>query len=656
MRIKIILLSLFLAMPLYAAWDNAGTTSEEFLKIIGSARSVGLGGSYAALDDINNMAVNPALIGYGKCLSAGINYIAFFQDVNYTSLNASWKFNGVDGVSFGLIYLDSGSIQLTGESPDSTGTVNKRDIAVIAGYGREIGSLLNVSTLRNLYLGADLRYFSEGFGDFNHSGLLLDIGAFYQLPFLSNLSVGLSLLNIRFISSDTAPSPFNIKLGGRYDVNFFNWNKYDTDFSFLLDIEKTEGMAPNIAVGVESRFLDMFALRLGYRFLHDTGSISAGLGVTWNGVSFSYSISPFSDLGIDNQFSLSYALDCAALSTVTAPPVKPDRFRIGMNRDCYSLLLLKDVVFDFQMEKTRSVKNWEFTILRKNTALRQYSGSGEPPTNLVWNGRDEKGALLTEGDYTAMMKLSFEAGGETAYQTPIRVDGTRPVVSITADKEIFSPDGDGYEDTLTFLPKAQDFCGVTNWNIRITDLRSNTLRTIEAPGSVPEKVVWDGRDDRSNVIRQMSKYYYTLTVLDGCGNTNSATSTVFLKTDLYLVMQSNGTIMINLEGVQFDTAKYSLRAISTETLNRAVNILSRPYVLKYNVQVEGHTDNQSGYEYNMDLSRNRSKEVMNYLITNGIDTNRLSYEGFGYTRPIADNNTVEGRQMNRRVELILKQP
>jgi len=70
--------------------------------------------------------------------------------------------------------------------------------------------------------------------------------------------------------------------------------------------------------------------------------------------------------------------------------------------------------------------------------------------------------------------------------------------------------------------------------------------------------------------------------------------------------------------------------------------------------IEGHTDNVGSAEYNMGLSQRRAEAVVNYLVdVYGIDRSRLSAQGYGLTRPVADNSTDEGRQKNRRVEAII---
>jgi OOP family OmpA-OmpF porin len=65
----------------------------------------------------------------------------------------------------------------------------------------------------------------------------------------------------------------------------------------------------------------------------------------------------------------------------------------------------------------------------------------------------------------------------------------------------------------------------------------------------------------------------------------------------------------------------------------------------------GHTDSIGSHEYNMALSQRRANAVKQYLVSKGIEANRIYTEGKGKTQPVADNRTAEGRQKNRRVEI-----
>ena len=84
-----------------------------------------------------------------------------------------------------------------------------------------------------------------------------------------------------------------------------------------------------------------------------------------------------------------------------------------------------------------------------------------------------------------------------------------------------------------------------------------------------------------------------------------------------------------------------------------VKVLTEHPLLK--MQIEGHTDSTGKAEMNMKLSRQRAESVKNYLTGKGVDASRLTAIGFGSSKPLQSNETVEGRRNNRRVELKLAQ-
>ncbi len=110
-----------------------------------------------------------------------------------------------------------------------------------------------------------------------------------------------------------------------------------------------------------------------------------------------------------------------------------------------------------------------------------------------------------------------------------------------------------------------------------------------------------------------------------------------------------------LEKVFFQTNRARILRRSYPLLNNVAEvILNHPEIPL--VRVEGHTDDRGADEYNMDLSRRRAQAVVDYLVARGVPPNRLRAEGFGETRPIASNETREGRATNRRVEFNIGEP
>ncbi len=106
-----------------------------------------------------------------------------------------------------------------------------------------------------------------------------------------------------------------------------------------------------------------------------------------------------------------------------------------------------------------------------------------------------------------------------------------------------------------------------------------------------------------------------------------------------------------LKHLYFEFDKWDLHPRSYVELNKLVKIMREHPRMK--IQINGHTDSEGEERYNIYLSRKRAKSVMAYLISQGISESRLRYKAFGESRPVADNETEEGRQLNRRVEFVI---
>jgi outer membrane protein OmpA-like peptidoglycan-associated protein len=105
---------------------------------------------------------------------------------------------------------------------------------------------------------------------------------------------------------------------------------------------------------------------------------------------------------------------------------------------------------------------------------------------------------------------------------------------------------------------------------------------------------------------------------------------------------------IVLRNIFFDFDKASIRPESANELDRLIKLLNENPSLK--IELGSHTDSKGSDDYNMKLSDNRSKSVVDYLIAKGISSGRLVAKGYGETKPIDTNDTEEGRQNNRRSE------
>jgi outer membrane protein OmpA-like peptidoglycan-associated protein len=112
-------------------------------------------------------------------------------------------------------------------------------------------------------------------------------------------------------------------------------------------------------------------------------------------------------------------------------------------------------------------------------------------------------------------------------------------------------------------------------------------------------------------------------------------------------------MIVNLSDVLFDFNQASLKPGAREKLSKLVGILLA-YPGPYHMEIEGHTDAIGSQDYNQRLSEDRAQSVSSYLLKEGLPSDRIiAVHGFGKLRPVATNDTPEGRQMNRRVELVI---
>ena len=118
------------------------------------------------------------------------------------------------------------------------------------------------------------------------------------------------------------------------------------------------------------------------------------------------------------------------------------------------------------------------------------------------------------------------------------------------------------------------------------------------------------------------------------------------------VTRNGNNIILNMPGnVTFQTNSADINASFYQVLNSVAIVLKE--FDKTVVDVAGHADSTGPDDKNMELSQRRASSVSSYLAAQGINSQRLITTGYGETRPIASNDTAEGRQQNRRVEITL---
>ena len=117
--------------------------------------------------------------------------------------------------------------------------------------------------------------------------------------------------------------------------------------------------------------------------------------------------------------------------------------------------------------------------------------------------------------------------------------------------------------------------------------------------------------------------------------------------------ETRGTVIVLPGSVLFASGKYELTGAAQQKLTLVAGTIA-PQAENHDIVVEGHTDSRGSRDYNVELSQNRAQVVMNFLVARGVPAESITAVGVGPDRPIASNDSRDGRQENRRVEIIIK--
>ncbi len=213
-----------------------------------------------------------------------------------------------------------------------------------------------------------------------------------------------------------------------------------------------------------------------------------------------------------------------------------------------------------------------------------------------------------------------------------------------------------HPDNLTFYFASEGHTGMGDFDLFVSRrLHSDTF------WGIPENLGYpinSHNTENSLVVSNDGKTAYFVSDKSGYGKEDIFTfqlpedkrSTKISELELEIITQNNGNEII-LKNVLFETDSYELVETSFIELNTLINYLKKNPKIK--IHIEGHTDNISDDKHNLILSDNRAAKVYGYLVDRGVSSERLSYKGYGESKPISTNKTDQGRRQNRRTSFII---
>lgn len=267
--------------------------------------------------------------------------------------------------------------------------------------------------------------------------------------------------------------------------------------------------------------------------------------------------------------------------------------------------------------------------------------------------------------FSADLPFLLSLGIGVRQSIPIMIPLTEVIPELVLSTRLFSPDGDGEDDTIEIVMNMKSPSSVKSWAIKIINNRNKTV--FARKGNMPPSTIqWDGYADNGVFVSSADDYTIEYTVTDKIGRISTLNEQFVVDV---LIISEDGKLKINIPNIIFppQSAEFS-RLTSQDDIAKNNEILIRLSEIfnrfsEYSIHIEGYANSEywkteEGFaaEQNTELlplSLSRAEKIKENLIFLGIKEERITVEGFGAESPIIPFSDTENNWKNRRVEFIL---
>jgi hypothetical protein len=363
----------------------SGGSPGNWLSEYASARSAGMGGAFvAAADEPLGAVWNPAGLSHMYQNTVSAETTRLFEDTSINGLSFAIPERKLPSIGFTVLALSSGEIERTSELNESLGNFDNDEFAFLLSTSK--------SLFRGLGVGANFKIVRQSIEEFAGTGFGADLGLVYELA--PGITLGASLLNVIGPSltlretSETYPTEFR----GGAALRALSGRALLT-----AEVDQRQDVGTGMRAGSEFWVHRSMALRVGY----DDTIVSGGFSfIPSSGFRIDYGLSDH-ELGLTHRIGLSYRFGGFFASSEADPAV-------------FSPIGEQSVTkFHLKAKTKAETQQWALEVTDKfNEVVRRYSGRGTPPAHLVWDGKDELGAPLPDGEYDYRLIVTDEEGRE----------------------------------------------------------------------------------------------------------------------------------------------------------------------------------------------------------------------------------------------------
>lgn len=311
-----IVLLIILSVSISFAQDNL-TSAFEFLRTDFNPRTAAMSNAFISpTDDVSAMFVNPAGMSYIEQDQYAINYTNHILDINGGMAVFAREFPKYGVLSVGLIYMDYGDFEETDENAQSLGRqFGANDFALGIGIANHLDDQFSY--------GINMKYAFSKLQSYNASAIAFDFGLYWAVPYTTNLSFAVTLMNIgrQFVYfQDTKENlPVNFRVGGSKKLDHLPLEIAVSLNQLNVETDKTSDLIKRFSIGGEFTLSKKLRVRLGYNNdLHNNfealddyrfGGISAGFGFYFKKYRIDYSYSNYGALGGISRFGFFGSMD-----------------------------------------------------------------------------------------------------------------------------------------------------------------------------------------------------------------------------------------------------------------------------------------------------------------------------------------------------------
>jgi outer membrane protein OmpA-like peptidoglycan-associated protein len=302
-------------------------------------------------------------------------------------------------------------------------------------------------------------------------------------------------------------------------------------------------------------------------------------------------------------------------------------------------------------ENSQSIKLWRFYVKNGlNEIVYENNGTGQFSQLLRWSFAKSKAKKIEDGFYFAYLSAEYEDDLKSeSLPVKIEIDGVPPAAQISHNPNLFSPDGDGIDEYVSFTINHNEKRPMRDWRLEISESgQSKAMKKFSGLGNPPAAFRWDGTSNSGQLVKSLQRYEYKLFLRDHAGNEKNITGGP-IDVD-FLIFNLGNELRVQTFGIIFDKVQAKMDKAFYAKLDIII-LMSRNRLKEFNLVIEGHGDIFGSDELNYDIAGKRAKIVYDYILEKAPElAGRLRYKSYGKERLIHTDLDPQKQHLNRRVE------